>query len=673
MKAYKNRTVTVQMVSVISLCLVLGFSTIATLVYQNISEVLLKRTLSEQQSRMSVLATTIASQFTIYLNSAKTLESTFQHAYLKGLTFENTNRTLGTNRLNDASIDGKSLINNFTIVDQFSADTGGIATLFLKSGDDFLRVSTSLKKENGQRAVGTLLGKQHAGFQSLSDGNPYYAQVVLFGAEYLTYYNPIKDSAGKIAAISFIGIPIGNATKGIFLNLANIGWGETGVSFVLANNGKEKGQYLFHPQKDSRENVLKDASSAKVAPFSEVFSNSQGFVQYNAFDGQERYMVYADVDGWEWKLVGGTLVEEITSESKQLLFTIITISFVIGLLTLLIMSFAVGKMVYPLTALSEYMQRLGNGEVSFSVGDTNPHSNNEVDKLMHGVATMTTRLNELVGGLRSNSDELHLQSDSVANEADSSLGKSQQQQGEIEQVVAAIEEIAATAHSSAQQIEEIAGSVNIAKKDASIGADLVKQMTSDISELNIQLRDSSEAIKCVSQESDNIQNVTKMIDEIAEQTNLLALNAAIEAARAGEQGRGFAVVADEVRTLAARTQESVKEVVNIMTQLRQSTHSAVSMMALSEQRGEVVTAHAIEVGQSLQSIADQVVLIAEQSDAIAATSEEQALVTQEISSNANRISTLNSDNHKTAVKSADRATQLHQLSTNLNQQVAYFS
>jgi len=97
------------------------------------------------------------------------------------------------------------------------------------------------------------------------------------------------------------------------------------------------------------------------------------------------------------------------------------------------------------------------------------------------------------------------------------------------------------------------------------------------------------------------------------------------------------------------------------------------MMEKSELRGEIVTKHAFEVGLSLQSIANQVVVIAQQSDAIAATSEEQALVTQEISSNANKISTLNSDNHETAIKSADRATQLHKLSSNLNDQVAYFS
>ncbi|PKF61183.1 methyl-accepting chemotaxis protein [Psychromonas sp. psych-6C06] len=664
MKAYKNRTVTVQMVSIISLCLVLGFSTIAVLVYKNISQVLLNRTLAEQQSRVSALATTISSQFGTYLENAEKLGSTFQHAYLRGLTLQNDVVIVNGHRVNNATINGVSVINHFDEVDLFYRDTGAIATLFLKSGDDFLRVSTSLKKENGQRAVGTLLGKQHDGYQSLTTGSPYYAKVDLFGDEYLTYYEPIKNNLGQIVAISFIGIPIGVATEEVFANLANIRWGETGESFVLSNAEKDKGSYLF-PTKNSAPLVGKILSS--------LFNSEQGVVQYTDKSNQASYLVYANVPGWQWKLVGGTTVAEITRESKQLLLTIITISALVGGFTLLIMIIFVGKMITPLKSLTGYMQRLGNGEVSFNVGETTPDSQNEVDKLIHGVHTMATQLNELVTGLRKNSNKLHQQSNSVAGNADSSLEMSQQQQMEIDQVVAAIEEIAATAQSSAQQIEEIASSVNIAKNDAHSGSSLVIEMTTDISELNSQLKASSEAIKKVSQESDNIQSVTKMIDEIAEQTNLLALNAAIEAARAGEQGRGFAVVADEVRTLAARTQESVKEVVTIMEQLRQCTSSAVNMMEKSEERGSIVTSHAFEVGESLKSIANQVVLIAEQSDAIAATSEEQALVTQEISANANRISTLNSDNHKAAVENADSATQLHRLSSDLSDKVAYFS
>jgi len=676
MTAFKEKSVTTQMFFIIGFCLMLSFSVIATLGYQNISKALFKRTLFEQQSSISALAKTVSSQFFIYLEFTKKLESTFKNSYLKDLTFENNIVEIAGHSVFDASINGISMVNHFEVVDRFYDDTGAISTFFLKTGDDFIRVSTSLKKNNGERAVGTLLGSSNPGFKALNNGQPFYAKTMLFGSEYLSYYSPIFDRNHEVAAISYIGIPIGNASTEIFNNLSKISWGDTGDSFVLANTKKGKGDYIYHPSKKNTQNTLNYTSAENKKPFAEIFEQTEGVVRYIASENgktEERYLVHADVPGWQWKLVGGTAVEEITKESKQLLTLVIIASLLVGLLTLVVMIYFISKTIRPLTVLIGYMQRLGNGEVSFSMNKTNPNSNNEVDKLMFSVAVMANKLNGLVSSLRSTSNNLHQQSDSVDNEADISLEKSQEQEQELELVVSAIEEITTTAQSSAQQIEEIAGSINIVKSDANSGSVLVKEMSEEITELNAQLRISSEAIERVNQESDNIQSVTKMIDEIAGQTNLLALNAAIEAARAGEQGRGFAVVADEVRTLAARTQDSVKEVVKIMDQLRLCTSGAVDIMTQSELRGEAVTLHAMKVGQSFESIASQVLLVAEQSDAIAAASEEQAVVMQETSSNANRISTLNRDNLKAATKVADSATHLRQLSTSLNEQVDHFS
>ncbi len=125
---------------------------------------------------------------------------------------------------------------------------GAIATLFVASGNDFVRVATSLKDDSGKRALGgTKLGHGHPGFNKISSGQAYYAKVVLFGDSYLTYYSPVKDENGQVVAISFIGIPIDEATKAVFASLANIRWGDTGYTIVVDNDKGNLGEYLYHP------------------------------------------------------------------------------------------------------------------------------------------------------------------------------------------------------------------------------------------------------------------------------------------------------------------------------------------------------------------------------------------------------------------------------------------
>ena len=232
--------------------------------------------------------------------------------------------------------------------------------------------------------------------------------------------------------------------------------------------------------------------------------------------------------------------------------------------------------------------------------------------------------------------------------------------------------MASSAQSVAQQVENIAENVRSANTDGQSGLEIVENVCIDVAQLNDQLDQSAAAIEKVNTDSESIQTVTKMIDEIAEQTNLLALNAAIEAARAGEQGRGFAVVADEVRTLAHRTQTSVKDVVDIITVLKSSTDNAVRMMNESQASANSVLDKAQEAGTALESIADQIHSIASQADAIAATSEEQAHVTQEIAANAHSISELNRESRHTSAKTSQSATTLQQQAQDLKQQVDFF-
>ncbi|EML5171094.1 methyl-accepting chemotaxis protein [Vibrio vulnificus] len=676
LEKYKNQSVGFQLKLVITLCLIIAFGGTATLVYRNASDVLLKNTLREHQSKVESMAATIAGQFDAYLQTAKVLESTFRNGYLAGIYVEDYQVDFNGKSLRNITQYGESLINDTKLVDSFTRDTGAVATIFAPFGDDFIRVSTSLKNPSGQRVVGTTLGYNHPAYQKLRAGQAYYAQVKLFGESYITYYSPILDAQNKVTGVSFIGLPVQKATEDLFSALNQVKWGDTGYTIVVDNEQSNLGKYLLHPTRTQHDpSIIDTADYDGNKPYVAIFENKSGLIRYrHEYQGTvgEKYLVYTEIPGWNWKLLGGTFISEVTKGSQTLLKLIIAIATAVAVATFAILTFAINRNLHPLMTLNALMARLAKGEVSIQIASTGQPSKNEITNLTNGVANMANQLNMLVGEIRQTAETVYIASHSVSEDAGNNLSQADRQQEQVEQVVTAIEEMATSAQSVAQQVESIADNVRSANEDSQSGLSLVEGVCIDVAELNDQLDRSAHAIKQVNTDSESIQTVTKMIDEIAEQTNLLALNAAIEAARAGEQGRGFAVVADEVRTLAHRTQTSVKDVVQIIEKLKASTGNAVGLMSQSQQSANQVLDKAQEAGSSLEAIASQVHAIAAQAETIAATSEQQAQVSQEIAANAHSISDLNRQSRATSAQTSESAEELQKQANSLKSQVDFF-
>ncbi len=249
--------------------------------------------------------------------------------------------------------------------------------------------------------------------------------------------------------------------------------------------------------------------------------------------------------------------------------------------------------------------------------------------------TLVLRIGDAAGNLQSSSSSSAKTSSQIYNDMCN-------QSEEAELVATAMNEMTATVHEVARNTSSTADATLQAQKEVEKGHDIVEKMVTLITQLSQRIEKAVTVISILEQSSNEIQKVIEVIRGIAEQTNLLALNAAIEAARAGEQGRGFAVVADEVRTLASRSQGSTHEIQKIIEELQQNSEQAVSVMKTCQVSAAESVEEAVEAGDSLKNITHNVEKIIEKTTQIATAAEQQSSVAEEINRNITRINDVTS-------------------------------
>jgi methyl-accepting chemotaxis protein len=315
------------------------------------------------------------------------------------------------------------------------------------------------------------------------------------------------------------------------------------------------------------------------------------------------------------------------------------------------------------------MEQISNGDLSMQI---TADSNDEVGRLLHAMGVMLSSLREMIARLLSMSEHLDRSSTDMRQQADESKAGVDRQLLETEQVATAMNEMSATVNEVAQNAASAAQSAADTNLHSQEGKEVVNGAISSIHALHEDIQNSADAIRKLQQDTTEIGSVLDVIRGIAEQTNLLALNAAIEAARAGEQGRGFAVVADEVRTLAGRTQQSTEDINNMIERLQQGANSTVESMqhSLDEVQKSVDTS--VQTGKSLEKITTSVIQINDMNLQIASAAEEQSSVAEEINRNVVKINEVAEDSAQRVGKTAAASDELNRLTEELSELIGRF-
>nr|WP_313364209.1 methyl-accepting chemotaxis protein [Pseudomonas sp.] len=323
----------------------------------------------------------------------------------------------------------------------------------------------------------------------------------------------------------------------------------------------------------------------------------------------------------------------------------------------------------PLKRVIGRAQRIAAGELSL---DSEAPRSDEVGQLMQAMQQMAAGLSGVVSGLQQGIEQLAGSAQALSAVTEQTNREVGSQKEETEQVATAMQQMTATVHDVARNAEEAAQAAQAADDKVDAGQRVVRESMQRIEQLATAADTASAGIDSLSAEIHTIGDVLEVIKSVAEQTNLLALNAAIEAARAGEQGRGFAVVADEVRALARRTRQSTEEIERLVASLRGNAQQSVAQIRGSTELVRLAVADALQTESALGSIAVAVSLIQQMNQQIAAAAEQQSSVAEEISRSVTQIRG-SADQAALAMQDNARSSiELAQLGNDLKGMVGHF-